>query len=154
MYANPQKAGKQEPTGQGKTLNEMFGRKGVGNANSNWGTNPSGMSQQSSRRSLGRTEKSRSRRGWWIIWETQVMLIISLLFLLAVFALQTNGKVLGALEDLLHALVDQLLLLDKFLGLGVLPELDGLDQAVLEFLWETVGGLHFDVGVPDADQVC
>lgn len=72
---------------------------------------------------------------------------------LALLAFQTDGEVLGALEDLSHAVVHQFLLFDEFFRLGVFAELYGLDQDVLELVRQTVGGLDLDVGVADAHEV-
>jgi hypothetical protein len=72
---------------------------------------------------------------------------------LTLLAFKANGEVLGAFEDLPHAIVDEFLLFDEFFRLGVLAKLDGFDQDVLELVGETVRGLDLDVRVADAHQV-
>ena len=71
----------------------------------------------------------------------------------ALLPLQPYSEVLSALEDLFHSLVDEFLLLDQLFRLRVFTELDGLDEAVFERLGQTVGSLHLNVGVTDADEV-
>lgn len=69
------------------------------------------------------------------------------------FSLKSNGKILGALKDFVEFGVDQFLLFNKLIDFGILSELYSFDQAVIKFLADTVGGLHFDVRVSDANQV-
>ena len=70
------------------------------------------------------------------------------------FSFKSNGQIFGALKDFIEFGVNQFLLFDKLIDFGILSELDCFDQAVIKFLADTMGGLHFDVGVSDANQVC
>lgn len=74
-------------------------------------------------------------------------------FLLALLPLQPNSQVLGALEDFFHPLIDQFLLFNELFRLWVFSELDGFDEAVFELLGQTMGCLHLDVRVANADEV-
>jgi hypothetical protein len=73
---------------------------------------------------------------------------------LTLFPLQPNGEIFRTFEDLSHTIMHQFLLFNQFFRFWVFPELDGLDQNVLELVRQAVCGFDLDVGVANAHQIC
>lgn len=69
------------------------------------------------------------------------------------FSFQPNGQVFGRVDNLIHFLLQEFLLLDELLNPGIFSELDRFEQTFLKRRSQYLTSLHFYSRVADADDI-